>query len=680
MIRRMQKLLTDGQILAWLVWWSTILQAGVASSQGTPAAQVAGFDQVAEFELPSINGKTISLRQHDEYQLTVICFLGVECPLAKLYAPRLAGLAEDFSSRQVRFIGVSSNQQDSRQEFAEFVAQQKISFLCGKDYDNVLADRCGVTRTPEVIVVDKRLKIRYRGRIDDQYLPGVARGKPQREDLRCALEELLAGKSVTVAKTKPEGCLLGRIKKPVADATVTFADQVSRILQKHCLECHREGEIGPFSMEDYEEVVGWADMIVETIDNGRMPPWHAASLPRSFRNERQLSEPERQLIRQWVAEGAPFGDPIQLPAEKIFTAGWRLPHEPDLVVEMSQQDFQIPADGTVEYQYFVVDPGFEEDVWISAAEVVPGNRSVVHHSIVFIRPPDGTPIRGVGWLAAYVPGQKNIEFDPKMARRIPAGSKLVFQQHYTPNGRAQEDKTKIGLVFAEAAEVQEELLTLIALNQQFEIQPHQPNCTVEAALPWFPENGRLLSISPHMHYRGKSFVAEMISSKRAAPLEREILLQVPDYDFNWQHNYEFTEPVLLDSVDELKIAVTFDNSSENPFNPNPGQYVTWGDQTWEEMAIGFFNFAVPRRPFETHGSASSDGDRAFVADAGLRTRIDQTVAEFFDRFDGNQDGIIRRSELPLSIAHGAFRDYDKDRDDGLTREEIRQQVEDRLQK
>ncbi len=656
------------QQFSWLTLVVVWLLVGPTTAQDFRKSHLTGF------RLPAIDGTEFVVNKCDEDQLTVICFLGVECPLAKLYAPRLAALAAEYGDRSVHFVGVNSNQQDSLQEFSEFVTQHKIVFSCGKDYDNVVADLCGITRTPEVIVVDKELRIKYRGRIDDQYLPGVARDRPGREDLRCALEELLTGMAVTVAATEPEGCLLGRIKKPIANATVTFADQISRILQDNCIECHRAGEIGPFSMEEYEEVVGWADMIVETVNNGRMPPWHAEPSPRGFRNERELAESDKQLIRQWVAEGAPFGDPQKLPAEKVFTAGWRLPHDPDLVVQMSERPFQIPAGGTVEYQYFVVDPGFEEDKWVAAAEVIPGNRGVVHHSIVFIRPPDDTPIRGVGWLAAYVPGQTNLEFDPHLARRIPAGSKLVFQQHYTPNGTVQDDNTKIGLIFAEEDEIQEELVTLIALNQEFEVQPHDPNHLVEATLPWFPNNGRLLSISPHMHYRGKSFVAELVSPNR------EVLLDVPNYDFNWQHNYEFAEPVSLDQVEELKIAVTFDNSTRNPFNPDPEQHVTWGDQTWEEMAIGFFNVAVPLAKTEVDISASTDGESLVETDEGLRSKIDQTVATFFGRFDGNRDGIIRRSELPLSIASWAFQDYDENRDGGLTQDEIQHQVEERFQK
>lgn len=632
----------------------------------------AQADRVAEFRLEATDGRKISLAVNKDDQLTVVCFLGIECPLAKLYAPRLAALAKEYSDRSVRFIGVNSNQQDSMQEFTEFAAGQNIKFDCVKDYDNVVADLWRVTRTPEVVVVDQDLKVKYRGRIDDQYLPGVARNKPQREDLRLALDELLAGKQVTVSITKPEGCLLGRIKKPVANATVTYADQVSRILQSNCLECHRDGEIGPFSMEEYEEVVGWADMMLETIDNGRMPPWHAADSPRKFRNERRLSESDKQLIRQWVADGAPLGDRQRLPAKKVFTTGWRLPREPDLVVEMSDRPFQIPADGTVEYQYFVVDPGFEKDKWVSAAEVIPGSRSVVHHSIVFIRPPDGASVRGVGWLAAYVPGQKNLEFSPQMARRIPAGSKLVFQQHYTPNGSDQKDLTKIGLVFADEADVKEELLTLIALDQQFEVRPNERDHTVEAALPWFPRNGRLLSISPHMHYRGKSFVAAMTTR------QQENLLTVPNYDFNWQHIYEFVEPISLQEVEELTIAVTFDNSAENPFNPDPSQYVTWGDQTWEEMAIGFFNVAVSRENDAAVGNGEANTDPASDANMPNKVETERIVKSFFDRFDGNGDGVIVRNELPMSIAHWAFEDYDQNYDAELTREEIRQQVEDRL--
>ena len=680
------------------------------SQEASPSLQPA-TTQVQPFSLPAAkigdDGNSISLNKSGEAKFTVVCFLGNECPLAKLYAPRLQNLADEFNGPSVRFIGVNSNRQDSLEEFAGFVSDRKLSFDCCKDYDNKVADQFEIKRTPEVVVIDRDLKIRYRGRVDDQYSPGVARSKPKREDLRIALRELLGGNPVTKPVTLAEGCLLGRVKTPTLNAnSITYAKEVSRILQRNCVECHREGEIGPFAMEEYEEVVGWADMIMETVDNGRMPPWHADPAHGAFANERRMPATDKEALREWVAAGAPFGNKADLPGELTFTTGWRLPREPDLVVTMRDRAFHIPADGTVEYQYFVVDPGFKEEKWISAAEVLPGNRSVVHHSIVFIRPPDGVQFRGVGWLGAYVPGQKNLEYKPDRARRVPAGSKLVFQQHYTPNGSAADDKTKIGIVFANETDIKEELITLIALDQQFEIKPHVPNHTVHAVLPSIPNQGKLLSISPHMHFRGSAFSAELESNSRseleststnktapdssisnvdsAAKMDSsEILLNVPHYDFNWQHTYQFKEPIILKQSDRLTIAVTFDNSEANPFNPDPAQFVTWGDQTWEEMAIGFFDVSIPKDPPE-----KSIRDTVVVNGKPLAEKLtpevqqktEKFVAAFFERFDKNKDGTVQSDELPLSTAGWGYRHYDSDGVKGLSRDEIFDQAKRRFRK
>ncbi len=650
---------------------------------GNAQAQVEGFDLV------SINGEKLSIKTAEQPELTVLYFTGIECPLAKLYAPRIVAIAEEYSD-STRFFGISSNQQDSADEFKEFAAAHKIAFPCGKDFNNVVADQFGVKRTPEVIVLDKAFKIRYRGRIDDQYSPGVTRNSVKRQDLKLAIQELLAGKKVSQPRTDPEGCLLGRVKKPVEQPTVTFAKQISRIFQKNCVECHRAGEVAPFVLDDYEEAVGWGDMIVETIDNRRMPPWHADPNHGSFSNQRELSDEDKMLVRQWVSEGTPFGDASDLPKKQTFTAGWQLPRAPDLVIEMRKQPFVIPAEGTVDYQYFVVDPKFKEDKWVSAAEVIPGNRSVVHHSIVFIRPRDGTDLPGIGWLGAYVPGQSTLEFEPTRARFVPAGSKLVFQQHYTPNGTSQKDITKVGLIFADPDEVTHELQTNMAIDNQFEIKPHDPAFKVNTRLRNFPKDGMLLSISPHMHFRGKSFTAKLVRQNKPKgddkiENENEILLSVPQYDFNWQHIYQLRQPIPLSDVRTITAEIVFDNSADNPFNPDPEKYVTWGDQTWEEMAIGFFDISVPREP-------SSEGAKKHMLDvseepssaelAKLQTKIDKVVKDFFERFDGDNDGIILRSELPLAMrtGRGGYSKFNTDGKRGLTRDEVAAEAKRRLEK
>jgi hypothetical protein len=334
---------------------------------------------------------------------------------------------------------------------------------------------------------------------------------------------------------------------------------------------------------------------------------------------------------------------------------------------MRDRPFIVPAEGTVEYQYFVVDPGFKEDKWVAGAQVIPGSRSVVHHCIVFVRPPDGEEFRGVSWLTAYVPGQRSAMLPPGHARFVPAGSQLVFQMHYTPNGSEQSDLSRVGLVFGDESEITHEVYSQIGLEQEFEIPPHTANYTVSASPRRLPDRGALLAVAPHMHLRGKSF--RLISRHSE---EESVLLDVPRYDFNWQHVYEFAEPLPLESVGELEFFTSFDNSEANPVNPDPTQHVTWGDQTWEEMAVAFFEIAVPRHKTS---DANAQGATSAVEVDQRDERVQRITTEFFGSFDSNADGRIHRSELPLSMERFGLWQWDENGDGNLTRAEVTHAVE-----
>jgi mono/diheme cytochrome c family protein len=642
----------------------------VAGLSRAASAQVATNERS---EVETVAGEVVAIPCPQDY--TVICFLGTECPLAKLYAPRLVKLEQKFASQGFQFLAINSNQQDSKTEWLAYLDRNKIQFPAVKDREQALADRYSIQRTPEVVVVDGQGQVFYRGRIDDQYLPGVTRSKPQRNDLQIALSQIAAGQPVSVAETEPEGCLLSRVKKTVENPTVTYAQHVAPIFQKHCVECHQAGDIGPFVMDDYDEIVGWGDMIIETIDNGRMPPWHADPNHGSFTNERRLTANEKDLVRRWVDEGYPIGDESKIVSAAPRATGWQLPRQPDVVLPMRSVPFTVPADGSVEYQYFVVDPGFKEDKWVSAAEVIPGNRSVVHHSIVFVRPPDGVTPEGIGWLSAFVPGQRPPIYDPTIARKIPAGSKLVFQQHYTTNGTENDDLTKIGIVFANPDEVRREMMTLIAINQEFEIPPGESAVKVPARLNWLPKDGRLHSVSPHMHFRGKAF-STIASVKSEA--EDSTLLRVNQYDFNWQHIYEFSKPIDLNEIETIDVEMVFDNSDENLFNPNPNEFVMWGDQTWEEMAVAFFSVSRPIKaasiaPIKAGSKKIPPQQQDVDYSDDVCAKAKAFAGGYFATNDANGDGVIQRSEMPI-VGRGLFGRIDKNDDGQVAFDEVENQA------
>jgi len=406
-----------------------------------------------------------------------------------------------------------------------------------------------------------------------------------------------------------------------------------------------------------------------------MPPWHADPAVGHFSNARHMPQQDIDLLREWVRGGMPKGDEKELPAPIQYASGWRLPREPDVVLEMSRQPFEVPASGTVEYQYFVVDPGFTEDTWISAAQVIPGNRSVVHHAIVFIRPPDGSRFRGVGWLSGYVPGQRLTTAPAGFARKVPAGSKLVFQMHYTPTGSPQSDLSRIGLVKADPESVTHEVLNVIGIDQEFEIPPGAAAFPVSGKVGWFPRDGLLMGCMPHMHLRGRSFeMALKLKDSREVPM-----LNVPQYDFNWQHFYMLEQPLDLSHVDSMTFTATFDNSDDNPFNPNPEEWVGWGDQTWEEMAVVFLEVAEPLASRDRSDDQQSTDPQKLAAEQQERDRkVEKFVADFFRRLDRDGDGFVKHSETPMVIRQFHFTRYDSNHDLSITRDEVRRIAESRF--
>ena len=658
-------------------------------------ADVPPEGALAPFELPDTKEQVTTVAPSDDVRLTVVCFLGTECPLVKLYSRRLCRFAEEYADQGVRFFAVNSNRQDSLADVVSFAEKYKLGFPMLKDYDNKVADLFDARRTPEVFVLDEKFVVRYRGRIDNQYTPGQTAASATSEELKQAISQLLAGDPVATPVTKASGCIIGRVTKKdeskTASSDITYCKQVARILQNRCVECHRTGEIGPFALDDYDEVTGWAEMVLEVIDDGRMPPWHANPEHGDFANAREMPDEEKETLRKWFAAGMPYGSAADLPETVDYPEGWRLPKEPDLVVAMGDNAFEVPADGIVDYQYFVVDPGFTEDKWVSAAEVIPGNRSVVHHSIVFVRPPDGVNMRGLGWVAAYVPGQQVAVYPKGSAQLVPAGSKLVFQQHYTPNGVAGTDTTKVGFVFADEKDITHEIFTVIGMDQEFEIPPRTPDHKVKVNFGWLPDGAMLLSASPHMHLRGKSF-------RMWADIDGQTktLLDVPAYDFNWQHAYHFREPIPMSAIKRMEFEVVFDNSDANPVNPNPDEVVTWGDQTFEEMAIAFCQVSQLRERQEepddpnveasevTESTEQSD-EKLLAAKKATKTKakepeltpeqqqyVEEQTKRLFEKFDRSKDGKISKSETPWVFRRYTFRRIDKDGDGILTRPEIEQ--------
>ncbi|MBZ5592769.1 MAG: thiol-disulfide isomerase [Acidobacteriia bacterium] len=399
-------------------------------------------------------------------------------------------------------------------------------------------------------------------------------------------------------------------------SAVTFNKQVLPLLQKRCQSCHRAGEAAPFSMLTYKDARPWAKAMKEAVLTKKMPPWFADPAYGHFSNDRRLAPEEVNTLVSWVDQGALEGEPKDAPPPLDFTDGWTI-GKPDVVLEMPVE-YVVPAKGTIEYTYFLLPKVFSEDKWIEKIEVRPGARSVVHHVVMVARPPGSKWLEdmkpGVAWVppkdkddgkreadtgegafllgdiemvSVYVPGGLAYQTGPGQARLMKAGSDLIFQMHYTANGKQTADRSRVGIVFAKEAP-RERVVNTFIKNTRFRIPPGASDQVVDARVT-VHQDATLLNLFPHMHLRGKAFEYQV----KYPTGETETLLRVPRYDFNWQLTYELEKPLNLPKGTVITAVAHYDNSPNNPYNPDPKSEVYWGDQSWDEMLAGFVDFAIP---------------------------------------------------------------------------------------
>jgi peroxiredoxin len=578
------------------VLWLMAISALMAGSLVGQAPDRTKPKTIAPFKLVDPrNDTTVDLAAWKDAKAVVVLFLGTECPLSNDYLPELTRLHKSYAGKGVHFLGVNANRQDTPARVAAHARKHEVPFAVVKDPANKIADQFGARRTPEAYLLDGAGRVLYQGRIDDQFGIGYRRpGKPTRRDLACALDEALAGKAVSVARTEPAGCFIARVRSTKDDGKVTWAKHVSRIVQKRCQECHRPGQIGPMALLKYEDAVAWADTIREVIDDGRMPPWHADPRFGTWSNDRRLTAQEKQTLKAWLDADMPRGDDRDLPPPLTFSSEWKI-GKPDVVVQMPKS-FKVPAEtpkGGVPYKYFTVPTNFKEDRWVERAEARPGAAAVVHHMLIFIRKPGAifNPEAPGSTLCGMAPGDLPLILKPGFAKKIPAGGSLIFQMHYTPNGKEAEDRSSVALIFAKKPP-KHQVLTKPILNPWFmsraqSIPAGAANHPMEASHTW-KEDVRVMHFFPHMHLRGKDFRYEAIHPDG----KKETLLSVPRWDFNWQSVYRAEKPVRIPKGSKLHCLGHFDNSKNNPSNPDPSKRVYWGDQTWEEMLVGWIDYYI----------------------------------------------------------------------------------------
>ena len=596
-----------------------------------------------------IHGKSLELQAVGQSGKGLVVFLhSTTCPVSKQYGPTIARLEKELRQKGLNVAIINPVATDSADSIRELVAGFSPEIHYIHDKDEKLAAVLGARSTTEVFLFDKALTLRYRGAVDDQFAVGTALDKPRHHYLTDAIDSLLADQEIVAAVTDPSGCSLDFDKAGDGQTAVTFHNQIARIIQKNCVECHRDGGLGPFSLESYDDVKAHRGMIRKEVSRGQMPPWFAA--PATYEthpgwmNDRRLTEAEKANLLGWLAGDMPAGDPAEAPLPRNFPdTGWQI-GKPDIVLQLPAP-IQIPAQGKVPYQHRTIETKLTEDTWVQAVEIRPTDRSVVHHVLVFIAPPEAKgddeqasddAQERRGFFAGYVPGTSAMIFPEGYGKRVPKGSRLRFQIHYTPNGKATSDQLEFAMTFCKKPP-EHEIKVIGVANPGINIPAGAAN-HVEIARQKVPTDVELVAFMPHMHVRGKAFKYEVLFPDG----RRETVLDVPRYDFNWQLRYKLAKPVPVPAGSTVIATAVFDNSEANRANPDPTKNVQWGQQTDEEMMLGYLEYEVkgPAKAFDGPGQAPGPLARLIAG----KSR-EETQKRFFNLLDANKDDFLTRQEL-----------------------------------
>jgi peroxiredoxin len=560
------------------------------------------------------NGKPVSLHAIKDKKAVVVVFLSFECPVSASYSATLAELHKQYRDKGVVFVAISAS--DDTAEVRKQADEFKLPFPIYFDPKLDVTDALKATTTPEAFVLDRNFVLRYRGRIDNTWSARLKKNASTTEfDLRNALDETLAGKDVTVPATKPIGCPVtakGAIAKTVT-TKVTYHKDVQPILQNNCQECHRPDAVGPFALTNFKQAVNWADDIKAYTQERKMPPWKPVA-GMAFHNERKLTDEQIKTLAAWVDGGTPEGDRKDSPKPAEFTDGWQL-GKPDLILTV-QDDFVVGPSGGDMFRCFVLPTNLNEDNYIVGFEIKPGNQRVVHHTLNFWdasgtarkmeqdakekakatdrdRGPGYTSAMGVGFrgsagkfggFGGWAPGQMP-RFLPKgTGYFLPKGADVVIQTHYHRDGKEEKDRLQVGLYFAkESIDKPYQFLVVDGFGYLQFIRAGKDDYKTKGSAI-VNADCTIYSVMPHMHLLGKTVKVTMTPPGG----ETRTLVQIDDWDYNWQETYWLKEPIHLKADTRLDIEAVFDNSDKNPNNPrSPPKMVTRGEETTDEMLFGF---------------------------------------------------------------------------------------------
>jgi peroxiredoxin/mono/diheme cytochrome c family protein len=570
--------------------------------------------KIEQINATTLQGEPFSLTDLKDKPTLVFVFLSFDCPVSNSYVPLLNDMQKAYAAKGVQIVGVLASD-EPREALSKQAAEFKFAFPLLVDAKRQVVDTFKAEVYPEAFVLDRHRILRYRGRIDNAWAARLKKNQQTTShDLKQAIDDVIAERPVREPVTAAIGCPISEpvVANPGANAKVTYHRDILPILQNHCQECHRPGQVGPFSLMTYKQAVNWASDIKEYTQSRQMPPWKAVEGP-AFDNDRRMPAADIAKIAEWVDAGCPEGDPNDAPPAKQFTSGWRL-GEPDLVLTV-QDEFQLGPSGSDLFRCFVLPTGLKEDKFVIGLEVKPGNPRIVHHTLNFFdtsgkgremekvaqakmkdddidRGPGYSAAMGVGFIArpgqfgalgGWAPGQIG-RFLPKgYGYYLPKGSDLIIQTHYHRNGRLEKDRLQIGLYFAKNNEGMQRFQTVVVPGRFLFIPAGVPNHRVTGTM-YIDNDAVVHNVLPHMHLLGKSVQVTMTEPDG----KRTTLVKIDEWDYNWQETYSFREPLKVKAGTRFDIEAIYDNSSANPNNPfSPPRNVTVGEQTTNEMLFGF---------------------------------------------------------------------------------------------
>jgi hypothetical protein len=573
------------------LWVSTV---ALAQSQAVIDPVELGLGrQMPNFSYTDLQGKVHQLDEVKTRQGIVFATTSASCPISKKQLPSLVALARQLADRGIDFVFLNPMRSETTEEINQQLQNAQASNVYVHEPDQHLAKILNPRSTTEIFFFDQARTLRYRGALNDQYGVNYSLNQPRHSYLLDAVESVLKGQKPNPVLTHPAGCELDFTPTTTSEKTpLTYHRDIARILQDHCTDCHRAEGIAPFALDSYKSVCERSKAIRRVLTEQQMPPWFAAPNPNlpstPWANDCSLSERNKADLLSWLtstdrAEGLAADAPLPRRYEGQWSIG-----KPDAILPLSRA-YDIKATGTMPYQTDIIETSFPEDRWVQAYEILPSARDVVHHVIVRMHPP-GSRVQAGGaedYWAAYVPGNSSHIYPLGYARKLAAGAKLSLQIHYTPNGHALKERMQIGLIFAPTPP-KFEMRTIGVPKVTINIPPNDGHHEETITRP-IPFDIPVTALMAHMHVRGKAFKFELLS----ADGKSETLLDIPHYDFNWQLRYDYKEPHVLPRGSKLKLTAVFDNSADNKANPDPQKTVRWGDQTYDEMMIGYLEYFVP---------------------------------------------------------------------------------------